>query len=330
MIRRLLQWRSPAGERASLSVLIFHRVRAEADPLFPEELTAAGFAELCGWLTRWFNVLALPEAVQRLREGRLPQRAAALTFDDGYADNHDIALPLLQRAGLPCTFFVATGFLDGGRMWNDTVIEALRRTSAEHLALGDLLPGLPDMPCIGAAARRAAIEQVIARTKYLEPDARLALVAQIAARAGAELPDDLMMTSGQVRALHTAGMTIGAHTVSHPILARLPACDARREIEDGKRQLEDIVGTSLRLFAYPNGKPGADYHSESVELVKAAGFQAAFSTAWGVATVASDPMQLPRFTPWERTPRRFALRMLHNMRPQAAQLAAAARGKAAA
>jgi peptidoglycan/xylan/chitin deacetylase (PgdA/CDA1 family) len=324
MIRKLLQWRSPGGERASLSVLIFHRIRAEADPLFPAELTAAGFAQLCGWLGRWFNVLALPDAVERLREGRLPPRAAALTFDDGYADNHDVALPVLRRAGLPCTFFVSTGFLDGGRMWNDTVIEALRRTTAECLVLSDLLPRLPALHCTDAHTRRAAIEQVIAHAKYFESAARLALVDRIAERAGAELPDDLMMTSQQVRDLHAAGMTIGAHTVSHPILARLPAGDARREIEDGKRELEDILGSAVRLFAYPNGKPGVDYHAESVELVKEAGFDAAFSTAWGVATSVSDPMQLPRFTPWDRTPRRFALRMLHNMRPQQAQLAPSA------
>lgn len=330
MIRRLLEWRSPGGAQARLSVLIFHRVRAEPDPLFPEELTAAGFAELCGWLSRWFNVLPLPDAVQRLREGRLPPRAAALTFDDGYADNHDVAVPVLQQTGLPCTFFVAVGFLDGGRMWNDSVIEAVRRTRVARLDLADLLPGLPPLPCASPAERRAAIEQIIVRTKYLEPLERLAQVGHIAERAGATLPCDLMMTRDQVRALHRAGLTIGAHTVNHPILARLPAGEARREIEDGKRELERIIEAPVRLFAYPNGKPGIDYHAESVAIVKAAGFDAAVSTAWGVATSASDPWQIPRFTPWDRTPRRFALRMLHNMATRPAMPVPQVSGAAAA
>lgn len=330
MIRRLLEWRSPGGAQARLSVLIFHRVLAEPDPLFPEELTSAGFAELCGWLSRWFNVLPLPDAVQRLREGRLPPRAAALTFDDGYADNHDVALPVLQRAGLPCTFFVAVGFLDGGRMWNDSVIEAVRGTRSTRLEIADLLPGLLPLPCTSPAERRASIEQIIARTKYLEPAERLVQVSRIAERAGAALPDNLMMTREQVRALHRAGMTIGAHTVNHPILARLPAAEARREVEDGKHELERIIDAPVRLFAYPNGKPGVDYNAESVAIVKAAGFDAAVSTAWGVATAASDPMQLPRFTPWDRTPRRFALRMLHNMRTRQVMPAFRASGATAA
>ncbi|MDP1007558.1 polysaccharide deacetylase family protein, partial [Klebsiella pneumoniae] len=85
------------------------------DPLFPDEIDAARFDAILGWLRSWFNVLPLDEAAQRLKDGSLPARAAALSFDDGYADNHDIALPLLQKHGLPCSFFIATGFLDGGR-----------------------------------------------------------------------------------------------------------------------------------------------------------------------------------------------------------------------
>jgi peptidoglycan/xylan/chitin deacetylase (PgdA/CDA1 family) len=319
MIRRLLELGSPAGARARLSVLIFHRVRAQPDALFPEELTAEGFAAVCGWLSRWFNVLPLDEAVERLRDGRLPARAAALSFDDGYADNHDVALPVLRRAGLPCTFFVSSGFIDGGRMWNDTVIEALRHTRAATLALDDVLPGVGTLPCSTAGERRAAAEQVIGHVKYLEPDERLARVESVARRAEVELPTDLMLTSAQLRALRKAGMQIGAHTVSHPILARLPAEQARHEIVEGRRHLEDVLGEAVSLFAYPNGKPDTDYQAETVALVREAGFRAAFSTAWGVARAGADLMQLPRFTPWERTPRRFALRMLHNMRPRVVQ-----------
>ena len=78
----------------------------------------------------------------RLQQGRLPPRALAITFDDGYADNRTVAAPLLERHGLPCTFFVATGFLDGGRMWNDTLIETVRRAPGQTLDLRDLTPDL--------------------------------------------------------------------------------------------------------------------------------------------------------------------------------------------
>lgn len=318
MLKSLLALASPAGARARLSVFIFHRVHRQIDPLFPGELDATGFTTVCQWIQRWFNVLPLDDAALRLREGRLPARAAALSFDDGYADNHDVAMPLLRQLGLPCTFFVATGFIDGGRMWNDTVIEAVRRTPLRVLPLGGLAPGLDDVACDGIDERRAAVESIIARVKYREPAERQAIVDEIARRAGAGLPTDLMMSSDQVRGLRAAGMQVGAHTVSHPILARLGAEEARREIGQSKRHLEALLGEPVRLFAYPNGKPGEDYVQQSVDLVREAGFDAAFSTAWGAAGARSDPMQLPRFTPWERTPLRFGLRTLHNLRPRPA------------
>lgn len=319
MIRTLLTLGSPARQRARLSVLIFHRVLPQQDPLFPDEIHAHTFDALCGWMRRWFNVLPLDQAARQLRDGSLPARAAAISFDDGYADNHDVALPILRRHGLPCTFFVSTGFIDGGRMWNDTIIESFRRTRLKQLVLDDLVPGLGVVPCDTLLERRSAIGRVIAAVKYLDPAQRLQLVGDLARRAQADLPTDLMMTSAQVRALRAAGMQVGAHTVSHPILARLDATEARREIQEGKRQLEAVLSERVPLFAYPNGRPGEDYLPETVALVREAGFDAAFSTAWGVATAQSDPLQLPRFTPWERTPVRFALRMLHNMRPRPPQ-----------
>ncbi len=119
-----------------LSILVFHRVLPEPDPLFPDCRMRRGFARSVGWLHRWFNVLPLDEAIGRLAGGTLPERAAAITFDDGYADNFTVALPLLRERGSTATFFVATGFLDGGRMLNDTIIEAIRRCSRENLDLG--------------------------------------------------------------------------------------------------------------------------------------------------------------------------------------------------
>src|SRR4029453_16058094 len=80
----------------------------------------------------------LPDAILGLREGRLPPRALTITFDDGYADNCTVALPILQRHELRAAFFIATDYLDGGRMWNDTVIEAVRGCSRSALNLDDL------------------------------------------------------------------------------------------------------------------------------------------------------------------------------------------------
>lgn len=311
-LRLALSALSPAGARARLSVLIFHRVLPQPDPIFPSEIDAAGFDRMLTWVKQWFRVLPLDEAVQRLARGSLPARAAAITFDDGYADNRTEALPILQRHGMSATFFIATGFLDGGRMWNDTVIEAVRRSPLTQLDLSSL--GLGVHAVAGVAEKQAAIAAIIRAIKYQPVAQRLETTRAMAELARSPLPDDLMMRSAQVRELHQAGMQIGAHTVSHPILARTVPADAREEIGRSREVLQGLLGERVGLFAYPNGKPGTDYLPEHAALVRDLGFDAAVSTAWGAAASGTDPFQIPRFTPWDRSPLRFGLRLAGNLR----------------
>ncbi|HKW36437.1 MAG TPA: polysaccharide deacetylase family protein [Burkholderiales bacterium] len=293
-----------------LSILIYHRVLAEPDPLAPYEVCAAEFDWQLEVLKRWFTVLPLREAAARLREGTLPVRSACVTFDDGYADNATVALPILRRRAVPATFFVATSFLDGGRMWNDSVIETVRNARGEELDARSLALGSLEISTPGL--KRRAIGKVLDALKYLPQEERQRRVELLTAEVPGELPSDLMMTVDQVRQLHASEMEIGAHTVTHPILAALDAKRASAEIGDGKRRLEEITGAPVRVFAYPNGKPGRDYGREHVAMVEDLEFEAAVSTAWGVGHAASDRYQLPRFTPWDRTPGKFALRLLQN------------------
>lgn len=313
--RALLSVVSPGGTRG-LSILVYHRVLPHADSLFPAVVDAHRFALQLDVLARCFNVLPLPEALARLRSGSLPPRAASITFDDGYADNEAVALPLLRARGLHATFFVAAGFLDGGRMWNDTVIESVRRTPRAAFDCGYL--GLGPVPVGTPGEKRSAVDALLAALKYRPVHERAELVARIAAESGAQQPEGLMMSSAQVRALHAAGMEIGAHTVNHPILATLPEAAARSEIASGRDALEGIIGGKVGMFAYPNGKPGQDYLPEHVGMVRALGFDGAVSTAWGAG---DDLFQLPRFTPWDRSPLRFALRLAHNLTYPAAKAA---------
>ncbi len=296
--------------RGKLTILIYHRVHRVVDALFPGAADARRFDEQMSWIASALNVIALDEAIDRLRQRRLPPRAASITFDDGYADNAEVALPILRRHGLSATFFVATGYLDGGRMWNDTVIEVVRRAPDGDLDLGAL--GLGRFPVGTAASRRVAIDAIIARTKYLPSDARRNTVDALAAMTNGELPGDLMMRSEQVRELHRAGMGIGAHTVTHPILARIGDNEALAEIRDGRRSLESLIGEPVTLFAYPNGRPTQDYGAAHVAMVRELGFAAAVSTSASAADATSDPFQLPRFTPWGQTSSRFALGLARN------------------
>jgi peptidoglycan/xylan/chitin deacetylase (PgdA/CDA1 family) len=310
-MKPLLRLLSPPGMRGRLSVLIFHRVVAEVDPLFPGEVCAQRFEAICAWLRAWFTVLPLDQAVERLQQGSLPARAAAITFDDGYADNHDVALPILQRHGLNAAFFIASGFLDGGCMWNDQVIDAIRHCRAEELALDDL--GLPRVPLTDWEARRQAIAAVLRAIKYLPPDERLQRVQALRRLCAAGTLPTPMMRSDQLRAMHAAGMVIGAHTVRHPILARLPRAQAADEIRVGREALQDTLQAPVSLFAYPNGKPGEDYSPESVQIAREQGFLAAFTTSPGAARTGDDLFELPRFTPWDTRRLRFGLQLAKNL-----------------
>jgi peptidoglycan/xylan/chitin deacetylase (PgdA/CDA1 family) len=283
---------------------------AAPDPILRGEMDAATFEQHVALLAADFNVLPLGEACARLVRGGLPARAACITFDDGYADNEQTALPILKRFGAPATFFVATGFIDGGIMFNDGVIEAVRRAPAGTYDLSRLGLGMHSLD--DSTSRRAAIDALLAQIKYRPPGERCALVERIAAEMHSTLPKDLMMRSAQIKRLSDEGMEIGGHAVSHPILAALDARQARAEIIGGKRRLEEITGAPVTLFAYPNGKPGRDYGPRDVELVKQAGFTAAVSTQDGVANRRSDIFQLPRFGPWDRNPRRLGVRLLLN------------------
>ena len=309
-MRSLFSVLSPAGQRARLTVLIFHRVLPAPDPLIPDEIDAQRFDRVCSWMARWFNVMPLPQAAQALRELRLPARAACVTFDDGYADNHDIALPILQRRGLTATFFIATGFLDGGVMWNDMLIDAVRHASSGTLELLDCgLPGIGQLPVQTLQERRAAIGALLNAAKYLPVVERAAAVERVTRAAGVQQRPSPMMGSAQVQALHVAGMTIGAHTVSHPILARLQPSEAASEIAASKQHLEGLLQSRVSVFAYPNGRPARDYVGASVDAVRDAGFDAAVTTAAGAAASGTDLLQIPRFTPWDHGKAAFGLRL---------------------
>ena len=306
-------WRSALSlaSRDRLSILIFHRVLRKPDPMLPSEPCAEQFELLLRHLKARFTVLPLSEAVRHLYTGTLPASAMAITFDDGYADNLAVAAPILRRHGIPATVFIATGYLDGGCMWNDLVIEVFRSTDRSELDL--TVFGLGVHALGSASDRRAAIDRVLSALKYLPREQCNRRAHDILHAAAVAPPAGLMLTPDSVRSLKEWGFEVGAHTVSHPILANTPTDDAWREIRESKRELEQLLGQAVSVFAYPNGKPGQDYIGEHVRMVREAGFAVGVSTASGAASRTSDALQLPRFTPWARQPIKFDLLMLRNL-----------------
>lgn len=296
--------------RGRLLILYYHRVHPQPDPLRDADVDAASFDWQMQVLSRLFTVLPLPEAVARLQANDLPPNAVCVTFDDGYADNVEVALPILQRWNIPATFFLTTGYFGNGRMWNDTVIEAVRQAAGPTLGLAALALG--EYPIATVEQRAQAAGAVLRKLKHLPRRERDAQVARMLDVLQMEVANRPMMTEEQVNDLCRAKMDIGGHTVHHPILTQIPLAEAREEIVAGKQCLEQIIGREIRLFAYPNGVPGMDYDRQHVALCRDAGFDAAVSTAWGAAAAGDDMFQLPRIAPWDQAPLRFCARLLRS------------------
>ncbi len=300
---------APRGRgKGRLCILNYHRILPAPDPLLDTEPTVDTFRWQMELLASWFNVLPLHEAVQMLHTERMPPRAVAITFDDGYRSTHDLALPVLRHFGLPATVFVTSGHVDKGNMWNDRIIEAVQMLPDGPLDLRDL--GLGAFSLRSVDDRMAAIGLLTERSKYLPPHERSHVIERLAAMAGDRMTPELMLTRDMLLNLDRNGVEIGAHTVSHPILTSLDDATARAEIVRGKQDLEAILGKPVRLFAYPNGKVGMDFDHRHVAMVREAGFDAAFTTAVGAITSDQDRFQLPRSRPWDRSPLMFGLRLL--------------------
>jgi peptidoglycan/xylan/chitin deacetylase (PgdA/CDA1 family) len=297
-----------AKGKGRLCILTYHRILEARDPLLAAESNLATFGWQMELLAECFNVLPLHQALHMLKHERMPPRAVCITFDDGYRSIHDSALPVLKKFDLPATVFTTTGCMNGGNMWNDRIIEAVRRLpegalDLRHAGLGTYMLG-------SLETRKEIVAKLSEGVKYLLPQARLDAIAVLEGMAGETAAPGLMLDSGMIASLSRQGVEIGGHTVTHPILTTLDDDSAQREIVENKRVLETITKKPLRLFAYPNGKIGSDFDARHVNMVRDAGYSAAFTTEIGAATGSTDRYRMPRSRPWDATPFLFALRLL--------------------
>jgi peptidoglycan/xylan/chitin deacetylase (PgdA/CDA1 family) len=297
-----------------VTVLIYHRVMPRPDPLRPGEVDARQFDRQMQMLRRCFAPMTLADAVQALRRGTLRGRAVCVTFDDGYADNLTIAQPILARHGIPATVFVATGYLDGGRMFNDTIIDGVAAMHGDELDLRGIGLGVHRLRAVDD--RRAAVSAILDALKRLPEAEREDRVLAVLRSGGVRtLPEPPMLTTPQLRQLSERGIEIGGHTVSHAILSSLSAEQATEEVDTGRRHLEQVLGRPIRQFAYPNGRPTRDYGPEHPALLERMGFDLAVSTAPGVLSAQQlTPYEIPRVPVWGRSITRIAARLARNLR----------------
>jgi glycosyltransferase involved in cell wall biosynthesis/peptidoglycan/xylan/chitin deacetylase (PgdA/CDA1 family) len=296
-----------------LTVLLFHKVPIVRSAYVANEIDLATFERVVTNASRLFNIIPLDDAVLALRAGNLPDRAACITFDDGYADWLGGAVPVLERHQLHATFFITTGQFSGQPMWNERILHAIAQAPA---SLGSLvLPGLPlpHMALQSVADKQWAIRQLDELLKYQEPQLREHTLLALEQITGASARNVPVMSDSDLRTIHSKGFGIGSHTVSHPILTQCNAAMALQEMVQSREQLEAIVRGKITAFAYPNGVPQRDFDPTHIEMVKRAGYTCALTTHFGAANGATSVFQIPRFTPWGPTAGKMTLQFARNL-----------------
>ena len=299
-------------------ILMYHRVaNVEVDP-WSLCVTPQHFSEHLEVLQKFSCTLRLDQLTHTLRLGKIPRRSVVITFDDGYADNLHTAKPLLERYDIPATFFLTTGCIERRReFWWDELDRLILQPSVlpETLKLSirgkiyewhlnrdvsynedtaqqntswkawEKAPGI----------RHEIYYSLWKLLKPLDENEQQDVLNQLLTWARVKpcvrsthrllLPEEIILLGKENL------FEVGAHSVTHASLSTQPIAFQRREIQLSKAYLDDLLGKPVTSFSYPYG----DYTSETVALVKEAGFSCACSTKAGVVSSKTDCFQLPRF-----------------------------------
>lgn len=271
---------------------------AYADPAIC--ISPAAFEQHVRYLAANYAVLPLHVIVTRLREGApLPRNCVAITFDDGYADNLEAARTL-NRHGLSGTFYITAGCMAGGDPFWPTEIRGLIRAVPGAAIRLATLRGAIEIPLRNDDERQSAIKTVSRLFKTNPISVRERLRDQLRAAAGSPHLGCHMLTWDEIAEMRRLGMTIGAHTLTHPNLPSAGLADAAVEIGGSKKRLEEALGAPVTMFSYPNGGAERYCTSEVQQLVRRAGYAAATTSRNGFAGPESDPYALERIQVHER------------------------------
>jgi peptidoglycan/xylan/chitin deacetylase (PgdA/CDA1 family) len=318
------------GRRPRAVVLVYHRIGERSLDPWHLMIDPEIFSRQMETLARDWSPLSLAELVEGFHGQRLPERAVAVTFDDGYADNLELAAPILAEHGIPATLFVATGLLEaGGPPWWDELASLLLeparlpstltlssgngdRWSIPPVAADERRPAANALPPWEAepGTRLRAFYDVWLALRPLDAPTREAALDEIAEWADAPRPSGrVLLTWEQLREFAALpGFELGAHTLTHPALPNCSPEDARAEIAGSADRLRERVGVEVAQFAYPFGS----WNRSIARLVADLGFRAAYTTDGSAISWSSSPHALPRLPAEGQAPADFA-RMLTDL-----------------
>lgn len=276
---------------SALRVLAYHGVesRTGIDNLDGFQVEPTIFEHQLDHVGRYYRPVALDEALAAFAEGRpLPSRAVLITFDDGYANNFEIAAPILRQKGIPAAFFLTTGFLDGThRPWWYVLRSWIARAGVERV-------GWPEANAENSSDPRACIFAWEARLKSMRETEREAELERIGDRV--RLPCETgisFMSWDQARALRKQGFALGAHTVRHTNLGVEAAETVHREVAESVARIRAETGVSPMAFAFPYGRE-RDVSPAADAAFRESGITIALLTEHGLNLGDASPFRIKR------------------------------------
>jgi peptidoglycan/xylan/chitin deacetylase (PgdA/CDA1 family) len=301
------------GGRTGVPVIMFHNVgHPSSTDYLPGhmKISEPRFERLLRFLRRaGYRTMTLGQMAAELAEGRCPENTVVLTFDDGYRDNHDVLLPLLNKYDATATVFVQTGPMKGRLNWLHHYFWVLHKEGP--VRVGELLAERLDKPHLQDDLRALPEDPVAAEyqlkrlLKYeIVAEDRDRILAAVFTEMGgddAELAKSVYLGPEECRALDQAGVEIGAHTVNHLILSSLEASRQRKEIEGSLRDLEAWLGHEVTSFAYPYGRTW-DYDEHTLEILSELGFRCAITAMPGLNDEGTPAYELRRIAMCDETP----------------------------
>lgn len=246
--------------------------------------------EIC-FLMKHYNIISIEKAVEGLQPGNtLPPGSLGITFDDGYKDNYTNVFPILKKYELAVTIFLTTDFIDNDKnlIWTDRVTYLIDNTKRRFVDI----PGPGYHSLTNKRQKEGAKIKIIEGLKKMNNGEKDKIIESLHKELAVEIKNDIAkgvyLSSGEIFEMSKSNVSFGSHGCSHSILTKINLDEARLEIVNSKKKIEQITCKNVKFFAYPNGTP-FDFNSEIIEVLKTAGYEAAFTTIYGVNRKDANP-----------------------------------------
>jgi peptidoglycan/xylan/chitin deacetylase (PgdA/CDA1 family) len=284
---------------ACVSILCCHRVLPDDIINDPENrqtlighISASTFKRSLALLKKRYTFIPIESAVQMLKSGRVEHDCMVLTFDDGFYDNYEIVVPILQSLQIPATMYLATSVIGQPRtLWFNEGIARLWQTRGAAVTVKSLGKSYPLGPPV---ERIRTAYRFLADVKAGAPPERWHEVLSEVGDDYLMEPIDRAVSWEEAEAFAREPLvTVGGHTVHHYILSRCSPELARSELDQCRRTLSAKLGVEVEHFAYPRGHD-EDFGDEHVEMLQELGYRSAVTTSFGVNHAGADIYRLKR------------------------------------